>query len=190
MKNKIISSVICISLLVTNIVFATGVTSPGSSNDPVVSKSYVDELVGDILGKVLGLEKAYSELKARVDLIEETVTNGVAVNNENNNSDTNNNNEQTGTVQNYTFKPIELSVNQLLIGGEGTELILRSGAAVGYTEVANGLTNITNGTEIMNNDQIPLNNVLIVPRNDNRGISVTANQTWIMIRGDYTIINR
>ncbi len=193
MKNKIISSFICISLLVTNIAFATPVTSPGSSNDPVVSKSYVDELIGDILGKILGLEKTYSELKTQVDTIEQAIVEGVSSDNQTNNNDNinnNTNNEVTEVVSNYTFKPIELSNNQLLLCGEGTELILRSGSAVGYTEVANGLTDVTDGNEIMNNDEVPANHVLIIPRADNRGILVTSNQTWVMIRGDYTIINR
>ncbi len=180
MKNKIISLTVVISLLITSAVFGNNITSPGSSNDPVVSKSYVDTLLGNALEKILELQKQYNELQSQVNTIENVVSGG----------NSNNNQGASSAQEYYTFTPIELSNNQLLIGGEGTELILRSGSAVAYTEVANGLTDITSGTEIMNNEPIPNNHVLIIPREDNRGISVTSNQTWIMIRGKYTIINR
>ncbi len=189
MKSKVISTIICMSVILTSVVYATNVTSPGSSSDPVVSKSYVDELIGDTLEKILNLDNTYNELKLRVDALEQAVKNGVS-SNESSNQGNSNDSEVIKVTENYTFKPIELSSNQLLLGGEGCELIVRSGSAIGYTEVANGLTNITNGSEILNGEEIPLNNVLIVPRNDNRGILVNSNQTWIMIRGDYTIINR
>ncbi len=193
MKNKIISLSIAVSLLMTATIFATSVTSPGSASDPVVSKSYVDTIIGDTLEKILELQKQYNELQLQVETIENVVVNEVS-NKDNDNVNTNQNNmDNTNDIEAeyyYTFKPIELSNNQLLLGEEGTELILRSGTAVSYTEVANGLTDITAGVEIMNNEPIPNNHVLIVPRSDNRGISVTANQTWVMIRGKYTIINR
>lgn len=166
--------------LMTSTVFATSTTSPGSASDPVVSKSYVDALIGGVLEDILNLQKLIQELTTEVEAIKTTVLN---------NTNTNETNTETPTTLNYSYKPLELQKNQLLIGGEGTEIIVRSGGAIAYSESVNGLSNVSTGIEVMNGEPITLNNVLVVSRADNRGILVTVDATWILIRGDYTIIN-
>lgn len=86
------------------------------------------------------------------------------------------------------YAPVSVSYNQRIIGGEGTEIILRSGEACGYSEEEEGLLDVTKGIEIRHNQQVEKGHVLIVPRDDGRGIKVTGEEeAWFLIRGPYQI---
>jgi len=85
-----------------------------------------------------------------------------------------------------TFATLQLTAGQRLIGGEGAEIILRSGEATAIDNGANGVSDITLGTDLMTGNQVGLNHLLLVPRSDGRGI-VAQTDVWIMIRGAYTI---
>lgn len=73
-----------------------------------------------------------------------------------------------------------------IIGGQGTEMILRSGTAEAVHEGANGLSDITGGGDIMNGTKIGLNHLLLIPRADGRGIKITAD-AYVMVLGSYEI---
>lgn len=103
---------------------------PGSENDPLVTKSYVDSAV--------------------------------------------------------SYTPVQLAAGQVLIGGEGTEIILRSGIATAIDNGANGVSDITAGLDLMTGADVGLNHLLLVPRDDGRGITAVT-EIWVMIRGEYTI---
>ncbi len=85
-----------------------------------------------------------------------------------------------------TYTPIQLTAGQKLIGKEGTEIILRSGEATAIDNGANGISDITAGTDLMTGMQVALNHLLLVPRDDGRGITAVTD-IWVMIRGDYEI---
>ncbi|MCL2501347.1 MAG: hypothetical protein FWE90_13580 [Defluviitaleaceae bacterium] len=76
--------------------------------------------------------------------------------------------------------------NQTLIIENGTEVILRSGSAV-VVAGPNGLVNMTTGGDILDGQNVGLNNLLIAPRTDGRGIRITSNSAWVMVRGAYTL---
>lgn len=166
-NSKIIIVSVCIALIGTTVsikTFGTGIDStPGSSYDPIVSKSYVDTEIGKILEFVIN-QKETTDVT-----INENINNNI-------NSPS-------------AYMPVQLFKGQLLLGGEGTEIILRSGTATGYTEVLNGLTNITTAKEILNGDNIGKDNLLIVPRGDGRGIFTTSNEAWVLIKGYFNILN-
>ena len=103
---------------------------PGSSQDPIVSKSYVD---------------------ART-----------------------------------SFAPIELAPGQKLTGAGGTEIVLRSGEAAAIDNGYNGISDLTSGTDLMTGNQVVLNHLLLVPRDDGRGI-LALTEAWVLVRGDYTV---
>jgi len=130
MRRSLLLVIVLAALLgVSALVYASG-DAPGSSADPVVSKSYVD---------------------ART-----------------------------------TFSPLELTEGQRLIGGEGTEIILRSGEATAIDNGQNGVSNLTAGADLMTGNQVLPNHLLLVPRADGRGITAVTD-IWVMVRGDYTI---
>lgn len=85
-----------------------------------------------------------------------------------------------------SYSPISLTAGQKLIGGEGTEIILRSGEATAIDNGANGVSDITQGVDVMTGGMIYTNHLLLVPRNDGRGITAVTD-IWVMIRGTYTI---
>ena len=73
--------------------------------------------------------------------------------------------------------------------GNSLEVILRSGNAVVVSPFENqGLSNITNGTDMANGKSITLNHQLLIPRNDGRGVKIiSTGGAYVMIRGEYII---
>lgn len=134
-----------ILLSVTVLIAATAAVGaetyePGSENDPVVTKSYVDSKIAAISS------------------------------------------DGEGSV----FQPVSLDAGDKLIGGEGTEIILRSGEAKAITNGTNGISDLTSGKDLSQGAAISQNHLLLVPRADGRGISAVTG-TWVLIKGSYTI---
>jgi hypothetical protein len=86
-----------------------------------------------------------------------------------------------------TFSPIEVTGGQLLIGAEGTEIILRSGEAAAIDNGENGVADLTSGTDLLTGSRIEPNHLLLIPRDDGRGITAISD-VWVLVRGDYTIL--
>ena len=129
---------------------------PGSSADPVVTRSYVDEKINELM-TVFAPDKS---------------------------AETNNNLQVT---QSDSYKPVRATKGQIIIGNEGSEIILRSGQAIGYCTGVDGVVNATKGTEVFNKDKIEKNNLLIIPRSDGRGVKITSDECWFIIKGGYEI---
>lgn len=84
------------------------------------------------------------------------------------------------------FSPISLTAGQKLIGGEGCEIILRSGEATAIDNGANGISDLTDGKDLITGNWVFLNHLLLVPRSDGRGIKATTD-IWVMVKGEYSI---
>ncbi len=216
MKKNIIKalgiSALTATLLITT-VYATG--TAGSSEDPLVTKSYVDtkisnalsssdlgsgtgsltdeqekDLVEAVTKQVLAivevnLDSKETELTDEIkDYINAVVVSSINDIADDGQIDTDLN---TGESSASTYVPVELQNGQVLLGDEGTEIILRSGSAMSYVDAENGIVNASSGTEYMEGVNIPKNNILIVPRNDGRGVRATSNATWFIVKGGYTI---
>lgn len=101
----------------------------------------------------------------------------------------------SGQVQSDKFVLLDntdLSKGDIIVGEEGTEIILRGvsgGKVTAYGVSQNqGLSNLTSGKSIDGSGStIPVNNHLLVPR-DERGIKIEAEDAWVMIKGEYKII--
>lgn len=127
-------------LLLTASIFAFGFfygreaaaagTDPGSDADPVVSKSYVDQLIG--------------------------------------------------------LTVVQIKADQTLIAEGGAEIILRAGKAVVVETTGNGLSDVTDGKDLRNGQDIPPNHLLIVSRSDGRGLKA-ATDGWVAVRGAFEI---
>lgn len=85
-----------------------------------------------------------------------------------------------------TYQTVHVLAGQRIIGGAGAEIILRSGEATAIDNGANGVSDITSGTDLMSGMQVGLNHLLLIPRDDGRGIAAST-EGWIMVRGDFTI---
>jgi len=84
------------------------------------------------------------------------------------------------------YQTVHVFAGQKVIGKGGTEIILRSGEATAIDNGANGVSDITSGVDLMTGMQVGLNHLLLVPRDDGRGIALST-EGWVMVRGDFTI---
>ena len=84
------------------------------------------------------------------------------------------------------FAPLEILEGQSLIGREGTEIILRSGEAKAICGGENGVSDLTGGADLLNGAEIKRNHLLLIPRNDGRGIFATTD-VWVMVKGGYDL---
>lgn len=151
MKNKLILT-FSIAVMMAVTVFAA---EPGSGSDPVVSKSYVDGKITELL----------TALEAGGTI---NVSSG-----------------SKADTSKLKYIPVHVGVGQKLIGGEGTELILRVGRSFAVVSTES-LIDITTGTELKDKGELKKNHVVIVPRNDGRGVRVVED-AWFLVKGDYTI---
>ncbi|MCL2170071.1 MAG: hypothetical protein FWB74_08625 [Defluviitaleaceae bacterium] len=87
----------------------------------------------------------------------------------------------------HIFTPVQVFAGHVIMGHEGTEMILRSGLAVANVPAENGIIDVTDGIDIMHGDPIGLNNFLIIPREDGRGIFAISD-IWVMVKGDFNIV--
>ena len=81
---------------------------------------------------------------------------------------------------------VEVDAGQRLLGGAGTELILRAGRATIIDSDLGGLADVTQGEDLRSGVSVPSNHLLIVPRSDGRGMQATTD-IIVMVRGTYTI---
>ncbi|WP_194539929.1 hypothetical protein [Paenibacillus sp. JZ16] len=140
---------------------ATGAgTTPGTTDDPVVTKSYVDQQIQQALNGGGGATNPTNPAKPTEP------------------------SQGVDEVKNVALKP-----GKILIADAGTEFIVRSGNAVIYTEVSSGVADLTDGKDLLNGETAPKNHLLSFPR-EGRGIQVKEGQTSnliVMVRGGYTI---
>ena len=159
-NRRTIIAVIVSALLIASSCFMLSFgadAAPGSAQDPVVTKSYVDSVTAALTSRVDALEKAAA-----------AVSTGSAVQ------------APAG------FTVVQVAAGKTIIGGEGTELILRSGSATAVDNGANGVSDLTAGADLKGGTAVEKNHLLLVPRNDGRGIKCTTN-CYVMVLGEYTL---
>lgn len=143
MKRSFLFLTLSALVLTTALLFFQGVSAgfaaPGSADDPLVTKSYVDKALA-----ALGLQ---------------------------------------GGGAGYAL--VNVSQGQTVTFGASTEVILRAGKAVAVTGQS-GLSDVTDGRDIVNGGKIPANHLLIVPRADGRGLKAETNLV-LMVKGAYEI---
>jgi hypothetical protein len=68
--------------------------------------------------------------------------------------------------------------------------MLRSGSAVCVApDTLQGLADYTDATEILLGQPLTKNHMCMIPRGDGRGILITSEIAYIMVRGAYTVVN-
>ncbi|WP_199616782.1 hypothetical protein [Paenibacillus alkalitolerans] len=130
---------------------------PGSSEDPVVTKSYVDEQIQRALsGKPVGQPSEGGGAGS----------------------------DSAGSVP---FTVVVLKPGQTLLGGMGTEFIVRTGKATIVSNTENGIPDLTQGADLKNGTQAPNNHLLMIPR-EGRGLKVDAGakgDVYVTVKGSY-----
>lgn len=182
----------CLLLVIVGLLYSSvNATSvdPGTIQDPLVTKSYVDEQMNALIEKIgelqmttgsntdnqsgtadVDLTSIYADIDA---YIESSLTGTSPVNN-----------------VSSKFEVLGLEAGTKLICSESSEVILRAGSATAIAnEGGNGITDVTSGADLIMGVDIPKNHLLIIPRTDGRGIQIVTD-AWVMVKGDYTISDK
>ncbi len=154
---------------------ATAATSPsggqpGSVDDPMVSKSYVDEQVAAQVAAQVA-SQVTAQVTAQINKHKQDLP--------------------TGAAGNSTVKVVVLATGQTLMASAGSEFIVRTGTALAFSKNSNGIPDVTGGKDIAAKTVLLLNHLLIFP-DDTRGIVADPKKTtpiYVMVRGGYTVLN-
>lgn len=90
-------------------------------------------------------------------------------------------------TQAAAFEVVEVDAGASLLGGPGTELILRGGKATAIDNGTDGVSDLTAGKDLKSGTAVALNHLLLIPREDGRGLRCET-RSWVMVKGAYTIL--
>ncbi len=169
---KMRAIVLSCALVLTLAVSAVAVYAYDGSADPIISLSYLNQFKSlEIDPKIASLQTQVAALEATLQSLLSSGLPGVP--------------STGGSV--YTV--VQLAAGQRVIAGESCEIILRSGTAsvTLSAESLGGISDITAGVDLAAGVSVDTNHLLLVPRNDGRGILITSEIAFIMIKGEYTI---
>lgn len=144
----------------------------GSSNDPLVTKSYVDHKIAEVGGGASqsALSKLESQIQTQaqmIDILTQEI-NGL---------------KQQGSS---SYEVVTVPAGQSIVGKQGTEIIVRSGNGQVLASEGGGLQDMTEGIDLLVGKEVPKYHLVIVPREDGRGIYATKDLI-VMVRGGYNI---
>lgn len=157
------------SLLNEKVEGAGVMNQPGTANDPVVTKSYVDQQIQQALKG--GGSSSTPSPPASTDS-----NSGAAIGG------------NTATASDEVII-VEVKPGKKLIAAAGAEFVVRAGKAAIYSEDQNGVADLTDGKDITNGGIVTNNHLLSFPR-AGRGIQHQEGQTHpltVMVRGGYSI---
>jgi len=159
MAGAFVAGVVCV-FAVYSTVNADSAKSPGSMDDPVVTKSYVD-------AKVAALVKAELDKLAASGAI----------------------GGSSGSGEIAPLEVVVIPVGKTMIVKAGGELVVRTGSAVAVSSDANGLSDMTDGVDIAPGKPVGNNHLILFPR-DGRGVAHDAKSKTdmiVLVRGGYEL---
>lgn len=136
---------------------------PGSNEDPIVTQSYVE----------LRNQQLRFYIDESIKKIQDSLSNAGS-------------SSSTGTQGSSVFVVVDVPAGKKLKAGASTEIILRAGKATIIDSPSGGIADVTIGKDLKKGEAVPLNHLLIVPRDDGRGANAVTNSTF-MVRGSYNI---
>ena len=192
LKNKRI--IFLVVILICLFTVGALAADPGSSDDPLISLSYFENKIESLkktlledLTSTFGLEfnNLADDFTNKFDAATETFSNEL---NESKKQldDTLEEIRENGVSTPTEFKVITLNEGEMILCEAGTEIIVRSGKSIVVTDKnsSGGISDITAGKDLANNEAIVNNHLLIVPKADGRGIK--ANVTGaVMVKGNF-----
>lgn len=89
-----------------------------------------------------------------------------------------------------SFEVVYALKGQRIMAAEPCEIILRAGTCAVVSPFDDqGLSDMTGAAELLNGDALTKNHYLLIPRgNDGRGVEVTSESAYVMVRGAYKIV--
>ena len=156
--------------LVTIVVLAA--STAGSQEDPLVTLSYLEGTYTDSV-----MEKADEVLAQRNQELQEALAEEIQKLQSSGGS--------TGSGDSAaSFVVVTLEKGETLVGGVGTEVMLRSGSAVCKASSEPGLLDSTDGAVLAKNAELKANHLYLMTV-EGRGVTATASGTLLLVRGTY-----
>jgi len=154
-----VAGVVCV-FAVYSTVTADSAKTPGSADDPVVTKSYVD-------AKVAALVKAELDKLAASGAI-----------------------GGSGGDQAAALEVVKIPVGQTMMVKAGGEVVVRTGTAVAVSSDANGLSDVTAGADIAPGKPVAANHLILFPRDGRGITHAPDSKTdmIVLVRGGYELI--
>ena len=162
-----------------------------TANDPLISLSYIEKVLTP------KYEEKIAELTEKYDTAAETITalqaslaeaSGKIIELEGKLAEGGTSGGEAATSSSG-YEVVYIKKGAKLLAKTPCEIILRTGSAIVVSITANGLNDITNGDELLNATAVPLYHCLLVPRGDDgRGIEITSTDAYVMVRGEYEIV--
>ena len=134
-------------------------SEPGSEQDPLVSKSYVDTSTAKNDEVIKQLQSEIEVLKSKLN--------------------------ETGASA-EGFKVVEVEAGNTILAGSGTEILLRSGKVTAVKGQNGGLADATAAKDLAVGTTVAANHLLISSRDDGRGLKSII-KSFLLIRGAYKI---
>lgn len=169
-------ALLSLALLISVIIAAISVSAYDGAADPIISLSYLRQYKTlEIDPQIAALQSEIQTLQATVKQLSEMQQGGQQ--------------PQTPVVDTTGYFVVQLAYGQTVRAGESCEMILRSGTASVVLDALSqgGISDLTAGADLVNGESVALNHLLLVPRADGRGISITSDIAYIMIKGAYSI---
>lgn len=148
-------AVFAIALSVT--AAAAYASSAGSNQDPLVTLSYVEKRIQEVMTSVTA------------QIAESKGATGGSV-----------------SAPASVFQVVQVEKGSFVYFGGSVEFIVRSGKTSAITTANGGLSDLTDGVDIGMGNEIPANHHILVPRDDGRGFSA-LDTTFVLIKGAYTV---
>ena len=189
MKKRLGAIALAVALILVAGVYAVYGDSD-ITGDPLVSLSYINEVlwpeIEDMIERAISGEDIRRE---EVDTEEDTEEETEEDTEESTEAEPEIPEEPEAQVKSFEYEVLHLTENALLLSETPCEIILRSGSAAAYLAGNdNGLADLTDGGELMEGDALVSNHLLMIPRGDGRGVRITSNEAYIMVRGGYRIV--
>jgi len=203
-KTKTLKSLVVIAMLVAAmavVYFVPAFALPGDS-DPLVTQRFVEDKIAELNAEIAELRAIVNNItpgmaggtggspltgQERDALFSEFVQYFESVYGEFLNAALSAAGQAPGGAYVVPFTPLLIPAGSTLIGEAGAEFILRSGTATAVSG-PDGMVNVTSGHDVVNGNNIPTNNLLLVPRSDGRGFYANTD-VWVMIKGGHSIVN-
>ncbi|MGN1347194.1 MAG: hypothetical protein ACI4V1_10445, partial [Eubacteriales bacterium] len=88
-----------------------------------------------------------------------------------------------------SYEVVELHYGDALYAASACDIMLRSGSAFCIApDASQGIADYTAGAEIYNAQYLTKNHMCLIPRGDGRGIMADSDSVYIMIGGEYAIV--
>jgi len=172
-KHRITS--LCAAVLVAFGAAAVAVQAYDGAADPVISLSYLKLFKEtEIDPDIQALEEKIESLESMIQALYDKGTDSDPV---------------VSVSPDNGYEVIQVDAGMSILSTSPCDIMLRSGTAVAVSQYdTQGLSDYTEGVELYNGDNVPVNHMLLIPRGDGRGIRITSATAFVMVRGEFTIV--